>query len=578
MLKSLLKRRNSKHSKEVMELTCLSLKEVAEFWDLSLRDIEGVVKRVSNQIEAGKILLRSGLISEKEFLGKLSNLFKIPYINVSSENVIKIDKLSPEILRELKVIPIKFENSKLLLAMANPRDFSAIEIIEKITGYEVLPRLAFEDRILEAITRVYEGKRSQVDDIVSSINGIEITEDNVEYLKDIASEAPIIKLVNLIINRAVEKGASDIHIEPFEREVKVRYRIDGVLHEVETLPKNALPGIVSRIKIMARLDIAEKRLPQDGRIKLKIEGKDIDIRVATLPTLFGEEVVMRLLDRSSIMLELEDLGFSKEVFEQFIKLITSSYGMILVTGPTGSGKTTTLYASLNRINTPDKKIITIEDPVEYQLEGINQIQVNPAIGLTFANGLRSIVRQDPDIIMVGEIRDIETAEIAVQAALTGHLVFSTLHTNDAASAITRLIDMGVEDYLVASSVIGILAQRLVRKLCVYCKKKVSVSDYMRKVFEEYKMGDILANAKIYSAKGCPECDYTGYKSRIGIFELLVVDDDIRALISKGIDSETIKREAVSKGMKTLMEDGLNKVVAGITTLEEVLRVAQKGIV
>ncbi|NPA15635.1 MAG: type II secretion system ATPase GspE, partial [Deferribacteres bacterium] len=483
-----------------------------------------------------------------------------------------------ELLKELKAVPVKVEDGRLLLAMADPRDLSAVEIVEKITGYEVVPLLAFEDRVLEAITRVYEGKKSQVDDIVSSINGIEVVEDNVEYLKDIASEAPIIRLVNIIINRAVEKGASDIHIEPFEKEVKVRYRIDGVLHEVETLPKNALPGIVSRIKIMAKLDIAEKRLPQDGRIKLKIEGKDIDIRVATLPTLFGEEVVMRLLDRSSILLSLEDLGFSKDVFDKFVRLITSSYGMILVTGPTGSGKTTTLYASLNRINTPDKKIITIEDPVEYQLEGINQIQVNPAIGLTFASGLRSIVRQDPDIVMVGEIRDIETAEIAIQAALTGHLVFSTLHTNDAASAITRLIDMGVEDYLVASSVIGILAQRLVRKLCPHCKKKIAVSDYMRRVFEEHGMAERLDKGEIYAAEGCAECDYTGYKGRMGIFELLVVDDDIRALISKGVDSETIKKKAISKGMRTLIEDGLDKVASGVTTLEEVLRVAQKGII
>ena len=578
MLKSLLRRKsNNKAREETVESKGLSLDEVASFWSLPEREIRDVVRGVSDQFEAGRILVRSGLISERTFLEKLSEFFDVPHIDVL-EDVEKIESLSSELLKELKAVPVKVEDGRLLLAMADPRDLSAVEIVEKITGYEVVPLLAFEDRVLEAITRVYEGKKSQVDDIVSSINGIEVVEDNVEYLKDIASEAPIIRLVNIIINRAVEKGASDIHIEPFEKEVKVRYRIDGVLHEVETLPKNALPGIVSRIKIMAKLDIAEKRLPQDGRIKLKIEGKDIDIRVATLPTLFGEEVVMRLLDRSSILLSLEDLGFSKDVFNKFVRLITSSYGMILVTGPTGSGKTTTLYASLNRINTPDKKIITIEDPVEYQLEGINQIQVNPAIGLTFASGLRSIVRQDPDIVMVGEIRDIETAEIAIQAALTGHLVFSTLHTNDAASAITRLIDMGVEDYLVASSVIGILAQRLVRKLCPHCKKKIAVSDYMRRVFEEHGMAERLDKGEIYAAEGCAECDYTGYRGRMGIFELLVVDDDIRALISKGVDSETIKKKAISKGMRTLIEDGLDKVASGVTTLEEVLRVAQKGII
>jgi len=353
----------------------------------------------------------------------------------------------------------------------------------------------------------------------------------------------------------------------------VRFRIDGVLHDIETLPKSALPAIISRIKIMAKLDIAEKRLPQDGRIQLKVEGKNIDLRVSTLPTLFGEEVVMRILDRSSIMLELEDLGFPEDVLNKFKELIRSSHGMVLVTGPTGSGKTTTLYASLNTINTPDKKIITIEDPVEYQLHGINQIQVNTQVGLTFARGLRTIVRQDPDIVMVGEIRDIETAEIAVQAALTGHLVFSTLHTNDAPSAITRLIEMGVEDYLVASSVIGILAQRLVRLICPDCIEEVSVPVSVKKLFDRYN----IKSTRMFKGKGCDACDFTGYKGRKGIFELLIVDDDIREMISQNTDSETLKKKAMEKGMIPLIQDGLIKVSSGITTIEEVLRVSQKGI-
>ncbi len=547
---------------------------LSSIFGVSKEDIKSVTEKNTegDVLEIGKLLLRSGFISEKDYLDKASKWLKVEVVDPSSLEDIPVLDIKPELLKELKLIPIKESGDILELAMADPRDLLSIEIIEKLTKKQAVAKLSTEDRILEAISKVYEGKKGQVDDIVSSINGSGVEED-IEQLKDLASEAPIVRLVNLLINRAVEKGSSDIHIEPFEKEVKVRFRIDGVLHDIETLPKSALPAIISRIKIMAKLDIAEKRLPQDGRIQLKVEGKNIDLRVSTLPTLFGEEVVMRILDRSSIMLELEDLGFPEDVLNKFKELIRSSYGMVLVTGPTGSGKTTTLYASLNTINTPDKKIITIEDPVEYQLHGINQIQVNTQIGLTFARGLRTIVRQDPDIVMVGEIRDIETAEIAVQAALTGHLVFSTLHTNDAPSAITRLIEMGVEDYLVASSVIGILAQRLVRLICPNCIEEVSVPRSVKKLFERYH----VESPKMFRGKGCDVCDFTGYKGRKGIFELLIVDDDIREMISQNTDSETIKKKAIEKGMIPLIQDGLIKVSNGITTVEEVLRVSQKGL-
>ena len=574
---NLFKKKLTKTTKIADKISTQEINFLSDFFDVSKEDIKSILNGSNKKdiIYIGNILLRSGFISETDYLKKISKWLGIESVDpYELEDKIEVTPVKPELLKELKAVPLYKEGSKLKVAMADPRDLFAVEILQDLTKLDIVPYVSTEDKIFEIINRFYEGKKSQVDDIVSSIDEIEAVEDNIEQLKDLASEAPIIRLVNLLINRAVEQKASDIHIEPFEREVKVRFRIDGVLHEIETLPKAALPAIVSRIKIMAKLDIAEKRLPQDGRIQLKVEGKNIDLRISTLPTLFGEEVVMRILDRSSIMLSLEDLGFPEDVLKKFEQLITSSYGMVLVTGPTGSGKTTSLYAALNKINSPEKKIITIEDPVEYQLNGINQIQANPQIGLTFARGLRTIVRQDPDVVMVGEIRDVETAEVAVQAALTGHLVFSTLHTNDAASAITRLIEMGVEDYLVASSVIGILAQRLVRILCPNCKYPIQVPSSIKKLFEQHN----LTIDTMFKAKGCEFCNYTGYKGRKGIFELLVVNDDIRDLITQNVDSEFIKKKAISFGMDTLIRDGLKKVIDGLTTVEEVLRVAQKGIV
>jgi general secretion pathway protein E len=397
-------------------------------------------------------------------------------------------------------------------------------------------------------------------------------EENVDHLRDMASEGPVIRLVNLIITRAIELRASDIHFEPFEEQFRVRYRIDGVLHDVESPPKRLQAAIVSRVKIMAKLNIAERRLPQDGRIMLRVKGKEIDFRVSSIPTIHGESIVLRILDKSSIVLDIEKLGFPEDTMDGFQDLIQSPHGIILVTGPTGSGKTTTLYCALEKINSPDKKIITVEDPVEYQLRGINQIQVKPAIGLTFANSLRSIVRQDPDVILIGEIRDAETAEIAIHSALTGHLVLTTLHTNDAPSAITRLIDMGTEDYLLSSTVIGILAQRLVRVACPFCQEPYSPSPA---VMKEMKLSSAdLAGLKISEVKGCERCSNTGYWGRTGIFEFLRITDDIQKLILGKKDSNIIKEAARKNGLRTLREDGWLKVKQGVTTISEVLRVTQ----
>jgi type II secretion system protein E len=394
--------------------------------------------------------------------------------------------------------------------------------------------------------------------------------EDVEHLRDLASEAPIIKRVNQIMTTAVEEKASDIHIEPFEDRIQVRYRIDGILHDFLELPPHMQQAVATRLKILARLDIAERRIPQDGRIRTKIAGKSIDLRVSCLPTVYGESIVLRILDRSSINLTLESLGFPHKELTQFNDLIHSPYGIILVTGPTGSGKTTTLYSALNAINSSEKKIITIEDPVEYELDGINQIQVNPKAGLTFAGGLRSIVRQDPDVILIGEIRDKETADIAIQSALTGHLVFSTLHTNDAAGAVTRLLEIGVEDYLLSASVIGIMAQRLVRILCEECKREVIPDP---EVLERYQIADNGRRPEVvYEPVGCSSCAQTGYRSRTAIFELLVINDNIRDLILKNRSAVAIRNEGVANGMTLLRHDGWDKVIKGVTSVQEVLRV------
>lgn len=497
----------------------------------------------------------------------VSELPKVPLV---------LNNISSRFLYENRIIPIEFKNNNLKVIVSEPVDWSAIDAISIANSSDVEVIILGTDIFNEYLSNLYGQESQNINKMIESISDEGFTflnEQDVEdvgHLKDLASEAPIIRLVNLIISRAVESRASDIHIEPFEDEIKVRYRIDGVLHEIENIPKNLQSAIVSRIKIMAKLNIAERRLPQDGRIKLKVNEKEIDIRISTVPIVYGESVVMRLLLKEGIVIELSSLGFLSEILNSFEELIKRPNGIILVTGPTGSGKTTTLYGALDKINSPDKKIITVEDPVEYQLKGVNQIQVKPKIGLNFANTLRHIVRQDPDIIMIGEIRDLETAEIAIQSALTGHLVFSTLHTNDAPSAITRLIDMGVENFLLSSTIRGIMAQRLVRVICPQCKTVDSDSPYYKDIKELMKKDEFT----LYRGAGCPSCAHTGFYGRTGIYELLLVTDNIRNQILKKADSNIIRETAKKEGMKTLLEDGLSKVLMGITTYTEVLRVTQ----
>ena len=542
-----------------------------------LRKVKRLQQERGERLE--RLLLDLGFISEEDLLPLLA-----VYLGV--ETVLRRDfpsvpvplgTLNVKFLKHAKVMPLAQTNGTLRVAMADPADYYTIQALQVATGLAVEPQLARERDILEGLDAAYgnggggeAGATSESAD--ADIEYLSDDEEDVNHLRDLASEAPVIRLVNLLINRAVEQRSSDIHIEPFENELKVRYRIDGVLHDVETPARRLQAAIVSRIKIMAKLNIAERRLPQDGRIKLRLMGKEVDLRVSTLPTLYGESVVLRILDRSSIVVNLDSLGFPEDTRGQFNHLITKPYGMVLVTGPTGSGKTTTLYGALDKINSPDKKIITIEDPVEYQLFGVNQIHVKPQIGLTFANGLRSIVRQDPDVIMVGEIRDYETAEIAIQAALTGHLVFSTLHTNDASGAVSRLLEMGVEDYLLASSLLGVLAQRLVRRVCMKCRRPTEM------VVDAMGGGENGgASVQAYEGAGCDDCSHTGYRGRSGIFELLPVNDTVRQLILKRSSADAIKETAVGLGMRTLREDGWAKVRNGTTTVAEVVRVTQEEV-
>lgn len=525
----------------------------------------------------GKALVEHGYIHSSALLETLSKELDIPYLKLADypQNNLPIPDLeiSRAFMREKVVFPVRIETDVLTVAIFNPFDFNTLEDLKILLGKSIQTVLSNEADILEAIETYYGEGGSALNRIVGDIQDEEVAtldpdSENAQQIRDMASEAPVIKLVNHIITQAIESGASDIHLEPFSDDFSLRYRIDGVLHDFEAPPKKLHAAITSRIKIMAKLDISERRLPQDGRIRIKTLGKDIDIRVSTLPTLFGESVVMRILDRSNVVLNLEKLGFPAKELAVFEKIINKPYGKFLVTGPTGSGKTTTLYAALAQINTVDKKIITIEDPVEYQLRGVNQIHVKSAIGLTFASGLRAIVRQDPDVIMVGEIRDAETASISIQAALTGHLVFSTLHTNDAAGAVTRLVDMGVESFLIASALLGILAQRLVRVICKNCKEEARLDPIYLNEMKQYG----FKTSHAYRGKGCEHCSHTGYRGRVGIYELLAVDDDIRNLILAKSSTHIIRNKGRENGMKVLREDGWEKVATGVTTPEEVLRV------
>jgi len=495
------------------------------------------------------------------------DLPKVPFV---------INGISARFIKENMVIPLELKQNTLKVAMANPGDTETIDALRVATSADIVAYGTDPKALNDYIGRFYGQESQNINKIVEDMGerGFEFIreeEEDVGHLKDLASEAPIIRLVNLILTRAVESRASDVHIEPFEDELKVRYRIDGVLHDTESTPKKLQAAIISRIKIMAKLNIAERRLPQDGRIKLKVGETEVDLRVSSIPILHGESVVMRILHKEGIKIDLDLLGFPPRTLASFDELITKPNGIILVTGPTGSGKTTTLYGALDKINSPDRKIITVEDPVEYQLKGINQIQVKPQIGLNFANTLRHIVRQDPDIIMIGEVRDLETADMAIQSALTGHLVFSTLHTNDAPSAITRLLDMGVENFLLSSTVRGILAQRLVRVICPSCKE---VDPSIANKEELVKIG-LSTDTTLYKGKGCEKCSHTGYYGRFGIFELLVVNDEIQRLILKSADANQLRQLARQNGMKTLLEDGISKIQAGVTTISEVLRVTQE---
>ncbi|MBW1853282.1 MAG: type II secretion system ATPase GspE [Deltaproteobacteria bacterium] len=534
----------------------------------------------SSTEELGRRLVDLGLISEMVLLETLSEYLGIPFVSLKDfpPQAIMLENLSEKFMRQYKFAPLILDDNVLTIALNDPYDVFAPDAVKMATGYEVIINLAREEEILDAVGRLFNTDTTSMGRIIEDIGKDDVEdlaiddEGDVDHLKDLASEAPVIRLVNLLITRAIELRASDIHLEPFEGDFKVRYRVDGVLHVEEAPPKRLQAAVISRIKIMAKLNIAERRLPQDGRIKLRVLGKEIDFRVSTLPTMFGESVVLRILDRETVVLDLEKLGFPDYDLTKFRDLINRPYGIILVTGPTGSGKTTTLYAGLSEINSPEKKIITVEDPIEYQLGGVNQVQVKSGIGLSFANILRSILRQDPDIIMIGEIRDAETAEIAIHSALTGHLVFSTLHTNDAAGAVTRLLEMGMENYLISSSLIGIMAQRLVRVICPECKEpytpEVGVMEELGISHDEVKKLDI------FKGRGCKNCANTGFRGRKGIYELLMMNDDIRELILDKTPSNVIKEKGRSQGMKTLREAGWQKVKAGISTVSEVVRVTQ----
>jgi general secretion pathway protein E len=512
----------------------------------------------------GRILVDLGFVALRDVLGVLSEQLQVPLVAIDAPPAVtpETEALSARFLRQFRCLPLAVDGTSLHLAMSDPLDLETIAAVKTSTGLKVLPALASEQEILDAIDKYYGESAPAAE--MNFGEDAEASQD-LEQLRDMASEAPVIRLVNAMIAQAVEKRASDIHIEPFEKEFRVRFRIDGVLYNQEAPPRELKAAIISRVKLMAKLNIAERRLPQDGRIKVKTLGREVDLRVSTLPTLYGESVVMRLLDRSAgDFYDLARLGFDKHMLARMEHYTQMPHGIFLVTGPTGSGKSTTLYSALKRINGAERKIITIEDPVEYQMDGINQIHVNPQIGLTFAAGLRHIMRQDPDVIMVGEIRDRETADVAIRSALTGHFVYSTLHTNDAPSAITRLTDMGVENYLITSSLVGVLAQRLVRTICPDCKEPAKP-----------RMSPSGDPVPTFRGAGCERCFGSGFLGRVGIFEMMELNEEIRSSIMHNEDAAKIAAAARRNGMRSLREDGWLKVSVGVTTPEEVMRVTQE---
>lgn len=539
---------------------------------LSARDLErALAAQHEMQGLLGQVLVRLGLVSEIDVLHCLAEQLQLPLAKADDfpEFMPEIEGLQSAFLHTHAIYPLRLEGQQLHVAMAQPQDAFVRKALHLATGCSICPYLALEADIAKALTEpTQEAEEDSEDSFADGLDG----GDFIEHLKDLASEAPVIRMVNTIIGRVTDLRASDIHLEPFDDGLHVRYRVDGVIHQGELIAPRLSAAVSSRVKLLAHLDIAERRLPQDGRIKTRVKGRELDLRVSTVPTVYGESVVMRVLDRASVRLQLETMGFASDTLERFNTLLARPHGILLVTGPTGSGKTTTLYAALSKIDAQANKIITVEDPVEYQLEGINQIQVHPQINLSFANALRSILRQDPDIIMIGEMRDGETAQIAVQSALTGHLVLSTLHTNTAAGAITRMQDMGVESYLITSSVNGVLAQRLVRTLCAHCKESY-VPD--AQLLASTGLGRFCALGQpIYRAVGCEHCRHTGYRGRTGIHELLVLDEPLRRAIIEGRDANSLHTLAAQSGMLNLFEDGLRKVAAGTTTLDELARVTQ----
>lgn len=521
----------------------------------------------------GKVLISLGYLTEESMIEILEFQLGVPHVDISNTTISKeaVAAVPVSLAERYQVMPLKKEGKRLTLAMVDPTNFFAVNDVRMLSGCEVEPVIATEKQIMRAINNTY-GVRDLVEKAVNKLR----PEENFSITEiQTAEDAPIIAIVNSLFSQAVRERASDIHIEPQEKTLRVRFRIDGILREVSSFTKDIQAAVISRIKIMSDMDIAEKRMPQDGRIKIQEAGREIDIRVSTLPTILGEKVVLRILDKQAVMLDIARLGFSDNNLAKYRNLYAQSYGMILVTGPTGSGKTTTLYSTLSAVNSPGQNIITVEDPVEYRLEGINQVQVNPKAGLTFASGLRSILRQDPNIVMLGEIRDGETADIAIRAALTGHLVLSTLHTNDAAGAVTRLIDMGVEPFLVASSVLGVIAQRLVRKICPECKTAyVPKPEAVERMFLGIGPYDPVT---LYRGKGCPACNNTGYRGRMSIHEVMPVSSHIRELVNKRASTDEFAVVAAQEGMVAMREDGIDKALQGLTTVGEVMRVAYTGV-
>jgi type IV pilus assembly protein PilB len=533
-----------------------------------------LVKQQETRKRLGQILVEDGIVTELDLARALGAKFGVTYIDLSDATLDAAASgyIDERLARRYGVAPVRFEDDNtLVVAMVDPQNLVALQDLEIITGFTIRPAIASAEDIYAAIAKIYRD-RPDIGEATMDEGDFKELEAEPADIRDASEEAPIVKLVNSVIAQSVDDGASDIHFEPQAKELLIRFRIDGVLHEIMSVPRRMQPAVLSRLKIMAELDIAERRVPQDGRIGLVVGGKPIDMRVATLPTVYGEKVVMRLLDKSNVLMGLEDLGFSEKALKRFRKSFLKPYGAILVTGPTGSGKSTTLYAALNILNSTEKNVITVEDPVEYRLTGINQVQVNTRAGMTFAAALRSILRCDPDIVMVGEIRDRETALIAIESALTGHLVLSTLHTNDAPGALSRLTEMGIEPFLTASAVDAVLAQRLARRLCKECKEPYTATKEMLRKNdfppEIYERDDVV----LYRAKGCSRCNNTGYKGRLGLYEVMIVSEAIRRLTVERKSADEISRVAAAEGMKSLREDGIDKVLLGFTSVEEIARV------